>query len=140
MRSYPAQKNLFSQRDPSVQTDRQTNTLLLHYQDFKGIKIQAHNHLDMIIRGNSIDINLFLARRVEGLMFESQPFYSRSIQLSQQAHYSSLQIYVHVYHYQREVGAISCLLHQSLKFNNNVFLFFGLTTLGTFMNFDWLVY
>ena len=32
------------------------------------------------------------------------------------------------------------LLHQSPKFNNNVLLFVGLTTLGTLVNFNWLVY
>ena len=30
-------------------------------------------------------------------------------------------------------GTLGCLLYQSLKFYNNVFLFVGLTTLGTFI-------
>ena len=32
------------------------------------------------------------------------------------------------------------LLHQSPKFYNNVFLFVGLKTLGTLVNFDWLIH
>ena len=35
-------------------------------------------------------------------------------------------------------GTLGCLLHQSPKFFNNVFLFIGWTTLGTFIKF-WLV-
>ena len=36
---------------------------------------------------------------------------------------------------------MDCLLHLFPKFYNNVFLFFGLTSLGTFeMKFDWLVH
>ena len=33
-------------------------------------------------------------------------------------------------------GTMGCLLHWSPKFYNNVFLFVGLTTLGTLVNFD----
>ena len=36
-------------------------------------------------------------------------------------------------------GTMGCLLHQSPKFYNNVFLFISFTTLGTLVNFDWLV-
>ena len=35
---------------------------------------------------------------------------------------------------------MDCLLQESLKSYNNVFLFAGLTTLGTLVNFDWLVH
>ncbi len=35
---------------------------------------------------------------------------------------------------------MGCLLHEPSKFYNNVFLFFGLTTLETLVNFDWLIY
>ena len=35
-------------------------------------------------------------------------------------------------------GTIGCLLHQSPKIYNNVFVFVDLTTLGTLVNFDWL--
>ena len=42
--------------------------------------------------------------------------------------------------YQRDRGTRGCLLHWSPKFNNNVFLLVGLTTLGTSVNFDWLVH
>ena len=37
-------------------------------------------------------------------------------------------------------GTLICLLHLSPKFYYNVFLFVGLTTLETFIKFDWLVY
>ena len=37
-------------------------------------------------------------------------------------------------------GTLGCLLHQSPKFYINIFLFVGLTTLGTIMNFDWFVH
>ena len=38
----------------------------------------------------------------------------------------------------REGSTMGCLFHQSLKFYNNKFLFFGLKTLRTSMTFDWL--
>ena len=37
-------------------------------------------------------------------------------------------------------GTLSCLLHQSPNFNNNVYLFVGLTTFGLLLNLDWLVH
>ena len=37
--------------------------------------------------------------------------------------------------YSRREGTLGCLLHQSPTFYNNVFLFVGLTTLGTFIEF-----
>ena len=37
-------------------------------------------------------------------------------------------------------GTLSCLLNYSPKFYNFVFLFVCLTTLGTFIEFDWLVH
>ena len=35
---------------------------------------------------------------------------------------------------------MSCLLHQSPKFDNNVLIFVGLTTLVAFVKFDWLIH
>ena len=35
-------------------------------------------------------------------------------------------------------GTMGCLLHQYPKFYNKVFLFFGLITIRTWVNFDWL--
>ena len=37
-------------------------------------------------------------------------------------------------------GTLGCLLDKSPKFYNNVSLFVALTTLGTLMNFDFLVH
>ncbi len=37
-------------------------------------------------------------------------------------------------------GTMSCLLHYSPKFYINAFLFVGLTSLVTLVNFDWLFY
>ena len=37
-------------------------------------------------------------------------------------------------------GTMGCLSLKSPKFYKTVFLFVGLSTLGTLMNFDWLVY
>ena len=42
--------------------------------------------------------------------------------------------------YSKEGGYIGNLLHYSPKFYNIVFLFVGLTTLGTLFYFDWLVH
>ena len=36
-------------------------------------------------------------------------------------------------------GTLNCLLHQSPKFYNNIFLLVSSKTVGTFVNFDWLV-
>ena len=40
----------------------------------------------------------------------------------------------------RERGHLGCLLLQSPKFYINVFLFVDITTLGTLVNFEWLIH
>ena len=40
---------------------------------------------------------------------------------------------------QRERGQLAIYYNSRQRFFNNVFLFIGLTTLGTLVNFDWLV-
>ena len=37
-------------------------------------------------------------------------------------------------------GTMGCLLHKYPKFYNNVFIFVGLTTLGTLVNFNLLIH
>ena len=47
--------------------------------------------------------------------------------------------YLQLISYPGREGTLGYLLHQSPKFYINVFMFVGLTFLGTLVNFDWLI-
>ena len=81
--------------------------------------------------------------RGEGLVVLARHFEGNPLKIWRLCWYTQ---YVHKYIFScslhikesREWGELGCLFYMPLKIYNYVILFVGLTTLGTFVNFDWL--